>query len=132
MSNENSNFFEQKQLITERVTLAEDIILPESVNDYKNIKAKFYLNIYTPLLDKSKIKSETKPAPSLSLFNNNNLNPSEYEQVNYIYLTIPKYLLFQFDGTIPSGTEFIITCVGDFKIAHFKIIGIYSLEESEE
>jgi len=125
------NFFENKELITERVKLAEDIFLPESINDYKNISAKFYLNIYTPMLDKSKIKSEEKPAPLLSKFNNNNINPSKYEQSNYIELTIPRYILLQFKDKVPVGTEFIITCIGEFKINHFRIIGLYTIEESE-
>ena len=50
-----SNFYEDKQLITERVQLAEDIILPESIDNYKNIKAKFYFFIYTPLVNKDNI-----------------------------------------------------------------------------
>ena len=125
------NFFENKELITERVKLAEDIFLPESINDYKNISAKFYLNIYTPMLDKSKIKSEEKPAPLLSKFNNNSINPSKYEQSNYIELTIPRYILLQFKDKVPAGTEFIITCIGEFKINHFRIIGLYTIEESE-
>ncbi len=124
-----SNFFEDKIIVTERVKLVEDIILPSSINDYKNIKAKFYLNIYTPLLDKSRIKSESKSAPSISKFNNNNLKPSNYDEVNYIILTIPRYILFQFKNKIPKGTEFIITNIGEFKIDHFRIIGVYTLEE---
>ena len=125
------NFFENKELITERVKLAEDIFLPESIDDYKNTSAKFYLNIYTPMLDKSKIKSEEKPAPLLSKFNNNSINPSKYEQSNYIELTIPRYILLQFKDKVPAGTEFIITCIGEFKINHFRIIGLYTIEESE-
>ena len=124
-----SNFFEDKIIVTERVKLVEDIILPSSIDDYKNIKAKFYLNIYTPLLDKSRIKSESKSAPSISKFNNNNLKPSNYNEVNYIILTIPRYILFQFKNKIPKGTEFIITNIGEFKIEHFRIIGVYTLEE---
>ena len=124
-----SNFYEEKIIVTERVKLAEDIILPESIDDYKNIKAKFHIFIYTPLLDQSNIKSQTKSAPSLSKFNNNNLKPSSYDEVNYITLTIPRYILFQFKEKIPKGTEFIITNIGEFMIEHFRIIGVYTLEE---
>ena len=116
----------------ERVKLVEDIPLPESIDDYKNTKAKFYINILTPLVDKSKVNSTSKPAPATSKFNNNNLNPSDYEQVNYIILTIPRYILMQFKDVVPAGTEFIINCIGEFKIIHFRIIGIYTLDESEE
>ena len=123
-----SNFYEDKKLITERVKLAEDIILPESINDYKNISAKFYINIFAPLLDKTEIRVESKAAPSVRKYNNNNLTPSDYQQVNYITLTIPRYILFQFRNIIPKNTEFIITCIGEFKIDHFRIIGIYSLD----
>lgn len=122
------NFYEDKILITERVKLAEDITLPQSIDDYKNIEAKFYINIFTPLVDKSKTMSESKPAPSTKIFNNNNLNPSDYEQVNYITLIIPRYILFQFKEKISAGTEFIITCIGEFKIDHFRIIGVYTLD----
>jgi hypothetical protein len=123
-----SNFFENKEIITERVKLAEDIELPESYDDYENITAKFYFNIYTPLVDKSKITSEGRPAPLVSRFNNNNLNPDKYETSNYIKLTIPRYILFQFKNKVPAGTEFIITCIGIFRIEHFRIIGLYSLD----
>ena len=124
-------FFEDKKVVTERATLAEDIILPESINDYKNISAKFYIKILTPIVDKSKVSSVSKPAPNISKFNNNNLKPSEYQQVNYITLTIPKYMLFQFDNKINKGTEFIFTCIGEFKIEHFRLIGLYTLDNSE-
>jgi hypothetical protein len=123
-----SNFFEDKRIITERVKLAEEINLPESIDDYENIKAKFYINILTPMLDKSMTKSETKSAPSLSIYNNNNLTPSDYEQSNYITLTIPRYILMQFKNKVPIDTEFIITCIGEFKVQHFRIIGLYTLD----
>ena len=123
-----SNFYEDKKLITERVKLAEEITLPEDINDYENIKAKFYINIFTPLVDKSKTTFESKPAPSTKIYNNNNLTPSNYNQSNYIILTIPRYILFQFKNKIPIGTEFIITCIGEFKVNHFRIIGIYTLD----
>lgn len=122
------NFYEKKELITERVTLAEDIQLPDSYEDYENISAKFYFSIYTPLLDKSKLNYEGRPAPSISRFNNNNLNPDKYEQSNYIKLTIPRYILFQFKKVVPKNTDFIITCIGNFRIENFRIIGIYSLD----
>ena len=123
-----SNFFEQKRLITERVKLAEDITLPESIDDYENIKAKFYINIFTPLVNKSETRIEYRSAPSTKIYNNNKLNPSDYQQSNYITLTIPRYILFQFKNNIPKDTEFIITCIGEFKINHFRIIGVYTLD----
>lgn len=126
-----SNFYEEGKLVTERVKLAEDIILPESIDDYKNTKAKFHLFVFTPLLDQDNIKSTTKSAPSLSKFNNNNLKPSSYDEVNYITLTIPRYILFQFKGKIPKGTEFIVTNIGYFRIDHFRIIGVYTLDEED-
>lgn len=122
------SFYEDKKLITERVKLAEDIILPESITDYENISAKFYINIFTPMVDKTKTKVETKSAPSVRKYNNNNLTPSDYEQSNYITLIIPRYILFQFKNTIPKDTEFIVTCIGEFKIDHFRIIGVYTLD----
>jgi hypothetical protein len=123
-----SGFFDDKKIITERVKLVEDIDLPESVDEYENITTKFYINIFTPLLNKSKIQNESKSAPSVKKYNNNNLTPSDYSQSNYIELTIPRYILFQFKKKIPKNTEFIITCIGEFKIEHFRIIGIYSLD----
>jgi hypothetical protein len=123
------NIYEKKHIITERVKLAEDIYLPDSYKDYKNIKAKFYFNIFTPLIDKSQANIQSKSAPSMSKYSNNGLAVSDYQQSNYITLTIPKYMLFQFDKVVPKDTEFIITCIGEFKIKHFRIIGIYTLEE---
>ena len=124
-----NNIFEDKSIITERVKLVEDIKLPESVSEYKNISAKFYFNIFTPLVDKSKVNSQFKSAPSTNKYSNNSIATSDYQQSNYIILTIPKYMLYQFDNIIPKDTEFIITCIGEFKIEHFRIIGIYTLEE---
>lgn len=123
------NFYENKKVIAERVKLAEDILLPESYDDYKNISAKFYFYIYTPKLDLSKINETSKPAPNVSKFNNNNLRPDTYNEVNYITLTIPRYILFQFKNKVPAGTEFIITNIGHFRIENFRIIGIYTLED---
>lgn len=124
-----NNIFEDKSIITERVKLVEDIKLPESVSEYKNISAKFYFNIFTPLVDKSKVNSQFKSAPNINKYSNNSLSTSDYQQSNYITLIIPKYMLYQFDNIIPKDTEFIITCIGEFKIEHFRIIGIYTLEE---
>ena len=42
-----SNFYEDKILITERVKLAEDITLPESIDDYKNIENASNVKIVT-------------------------------------------------------------------------------------
>lgn len=124
-----NNIFEDKTIITERVKLVEDIKLPESASEYKNISAKFYFNLFTPLVDKSKVNSQFKSAPNTNKYSNNSLSTSDYQQSNYITLTIPKYMLYQFDNIIPKDTEFIITCIGKFKIEHFRIIGIYTLEE---
>jgi hypothetical protein len=124
-----NNIFEDKSIITERVKLVEDIKLPESVSEYKNISAKFYFNLFTPLVDKSKVNSQFKSAPNINKYSNNSLSTSDYQQSNYITLIIPKYMLYQFDNIIPKDTEFIITCIGEFKIEHFRIIGIYTLEE---
>lgn len=120
-----SNFFEKIELITERVQLVEDINLPESYDDYEDIKAKFFINIFTPLLDKNKQILETRPAPNNS--KTPSIKGSEYQLSNYIILTIPRYILLNFKDKIPAGTEFIITCIGEFKIEHFKIIGVYTL-----
>lgn len=123
------NIFEDKSIITERVKLVEDIKLPESINEYKNISAKFYFDIFTPLVDKSKINTQFKQAPSTNKYSNNGIATSDYQQSNYITLIIPRYMLFQFNKIIPKGTEFIITCIGEFKVNHFRIIGIYTLDE---
>lgn len=120
-----SNFFEKIELITERVQLVEDINLPESYDDYEDIKAKFFINIFTPLLDKNKQILETRPAPNNS--KTPSIKGSEYQLSNYIILIIPRYILLNFKDKIPAGTEFIITCIGEFKIEHFKIIGVYTL-----
>ena len=120
------NFYEKKQIITERVQLAEDISLPSNKDEYKNTDGKFFINIFTPLLDKSIIKSEQRSAPN-NTGGKSNIKGSSYTQTNYITLTIPRYMLYQFDNVIPKGTEFIITCIGEFKIEHFRIIGLYSV-----
>ena len=122
------NFYERKQIITERVQLAEDIILPELYDDFENTPAKFFINIFTPMLDKTKVSLQSRPAPSTVNTKGGNIESSTYEQANYITLTIPRYILLNFNKRIvPKGTEFIITCIGEFKIEHFRIIGIYTI-----
>jgi len=129
--NDDKNFYESQEIISERVQLAEDIKLPDNILEYSNTKAKFFIKLFTPLENFNNTKSETNSAPNISRKNNNNLKSSSYNSSNYIYLTIPRYILLNFIDIVPKGTEFIITCIGEFKIEHFRIIGIYTLNKED-
>lgn len=142
-----SNYFEQQQINTvERVVLAEDISLPEistepltlqylethneyklACNEYKDITAKFYINIMTPMVDKKSTYSVNSNSPIMR--GHNNLETGKYKSTNYIKLTIPKYILLNFTKTIPKGTEFLIASVGgSIDLEDIRIIGIYEVK----
>lgn len=140
-----SNYYEDRTIVTERVTLAEDIILPKiskepltlsffetnneyklAANEYTDMKGKFYLKIMTPLLSKDSATNTRGVSPILK--GQNKLNTSNYTSANYITLVIPKYILLNFVDKVPAGTEFIISTIdGSTDIEDLKIIGIYSI-----
>jgi hypothetical protein len=138
------SFFDGSTLDTvERIILSEEIKLPElpdypltldnlekygeyklAEREYKDITAKFILKLATPLLDQTSNTETTKSSPSSR--KQSNLNTSSYTTTNYIQLTIPKYIVMQFTGTIPKGTEFLIACVGgSLELEDMRIIGFY-------
>jgi hypothetical protein len=121
-----SNYFENPEFkYSEIATLAEDIILPKSIDDYVDTEGKFYIKILTPLLDRSEIQTRTIPAPNTKKFKNDNIVTSPYRSVNYVKLKIPRYILMNFKNKVPSGTNFIIVGIGgEFLIDHISIVGI--------
>ena len=144
-----SSYYDSKQIShIERVVLAEDIILPKISNYpltlknleingryisafevYENTVGKFFLNIMTPMVDKSSINEKNYTSPNIK---GTNLNTTRYQSTNYISLVIPKYILLNFKDRVPKGTEFIIATtpskVGNtLQIEDMRIIGLYSL-----
>lgn len=128
----------------ERVQLAEAIELPtikaltyetlksggkwESAFDkYEDTTGKFFMNIMTPLKDGGDTSDVTKGSPSTrNVKGKTKLNTSSYSSSNYIELTIPKYILLNFTGTIPKGTEFLVGSInGSSDVDDMRIIGIY-------
>ena len=145
-----SNYYESGSINSiERVVLAETIKLPSvstyplthrnlkengeyklAIHEYKDIKAKFYLPIMTPLLNKDTNQS-SKSAPNLRNNKGSKLNVEGYTTSNYIELVIPKYILLEFIDSIPAGTEFIMGSIGGTtEIEDMRIIGIYTTYES--
>lgn len=136
----------------ERAILAQDIFLPATNTDksisfkeleskgsykiisafdvYKDIKAKFYLTILTPLVDKNDVAQKSNGSPLIRGQAKSKLYTSGYTSSNYVELTIPKYILLQFKNKVPKGTEFLI-CIpgGGMDIDDIRIIGIYSIKE---
>lgn len=125
------NYYDEQQFNTvEKVTLAEDIILPNVDQSpftvYKDIEAKFFINIMTPLLSKTELNNKVKSSPSNKGNKGEDLRISSYQSSNYIILTIPKYIVLNFTDIIPKGTEFLVASIGgDIDINKMRIIGIY-------
>lgn len=142
------NFYEKQSLSgLERVILAEEIILPElpeepltlayleefgeyklAFNEYKDTKGKFFMNIMTPLVEKGAVAEKFANSPRTVGHRGKALNTTDYISTNYITLTIPKYILLNFTGKVPKGTEFLVASIdGSLEVDDIKIIGIYSL-----
>lgn len=150
-NNNNGNYYDKQSIITiERAQLAEDIPLPAITTEKINLEffesgktcilaqnayidtiGKFYLNVMTPLLDKQESKMETKSAPSTRGHKGSSLNTRSYTSTNYVNLVVPKYILLNFTGRVPKGTEFIVASIGgSLDVEDMRIIGIYSLDTS--
>ena len=150
-NNNNGNYYDKQSIITiERAQLAEDIPLPTittekinleffesgktcilAQNVYIDTMGKFYLNVMTPLLNKQESKMETKSAPSTRGHKGSSLNTRSYTSTNYVNLVVPKYILLNFTGRVPKGTEFIVASIGgSLDVEDMRIIGIYSLDTS--
>lgn len=140
------NYFENQSIpYAERAVLAEDIELPDTNNnnvslsylesnpeyksqntEYKDIEGKFYIYIMTPIIDKDEAKEQTKKSPSTKGHTGDELTTSSYTSSNYVTLKIPKYILLNFSGKIPKGTEFIIVSIGgSMDLSNIRIIGVY-------
>lgn len=149
------NFFEKQSIISvERVILAEDIELPKIAKkkdplthkylknndeyklkerEYTNIVGKFFLTIMTPLVSKGLPNTTSCPAPSKFGHRGQNLNVKSYKSSNYIELTIPKYIIYNFRKLIPKGTEFIVASVGGSTDPNdMRIIGLWTIVEEED
>lgn len=148
-----SNYYEEQQIGTiERAVLAEAVNLPAvttepltlsflegggeykiATNEYKDITGKFFLNIMTPLVDKGSASKRGESAPSTRGHCGDSLTTTNYSSSNYISLVIPKYILLNFIGSIPKGTEFIVASIGgSVEIEDMRIIGIYSSNVNPE
>lgn len=130
----------------ERVVLAEEIKLPKSESDWRDIKAKFFFPIMSPLMDSSSAKDKTQSAPDNKNVTGDKLNASKYTSANYVELYIPRYLLSNFNKREPykgpnvyrhiiieAGTEFLVASVGgSIKLNHLRIIGLYTMPMMED
>lgn len=134
MSSNNENFYEASSFpCIEKVELAEDI----QFNTISNITAKFYFKLMSPTQDTSELIERKMDG---------------YEKTNYIYLTIPAYLLLSFVGPLPiiydpalntqvlcsskksytikKGTQFLVEFVGGHaELEYINIVGVAFEEE---
>lgn len=150
--NSNSkNYYEQQKVPSiEKVILAENITLPElpseeltleyfkyhsvyklAMNEYNDIKAKFFMPVMTPMKDQEKVVEEDNTSPSSKgQLGESSLQTDGYSTSNCIELVIPKYILLEFVGTIPQGTEFLMASVGgNLNVSDMRIVGLYSTFE---
>lgn len=98
----------------------------------QNLTGKFYVPILTPSVDYGDANDKDNISPNKAGFKSN-IRSKAYTTSNFIELTIPKYLLYQFIGNskdgqnylIPKGTVFLIASIGGLsKLEKIKIIGI--------
>lgn len=141
-----SNYYDNGAISSvEKATLAEDIVLPSitkapltlsflegggsyktAETEYKDTKGKFFISIMTPLVDQTNASTVSKASPTTRGQSGSKLNASKYSSSNYVTLTIPKYILLNFTGTVPKGTEFLVASInGSSSISNMRIIGIY-------
>ena len=138
----------------EEAVLLEDIILPElppfpRLSDieagtayyprleemYTDQVGKFYIPILTPLAtvtDKPNEKLVTNTIRNI-VNDDCNLEVTSYTESNYLELTIPKYILFNFLNKIPAGTVFLVGFVGgrtDYE--DIKIVGVSRRANADE
>lgn len=151
-NNANAKNYYEKQSVPsiEKVILAEDIELPElpdqelsldyfkdhsvyklAINEYDDMKAKFFMPVMTPMKDQEKVEEEDNSSPSSKgQLGESSLQTNNYSTSNCVELVIPKYILLEFVGTIPQGTEFLMASVGgNLNVDDMRIIGLYSTFE---
>ena len=132
----NENFYESGSFpYIEKVELAEDIVF----DIISNITAKFYFKLMSPTQDTTELIDKKE---------------NGYTKTNYIYLTIPAYILLTFvdpmpiiynadnninllsftkkQYTIKKGTQFLVEFVGGYGLLDYlNIIGV-SLSDEED
>ena len=109
------------------------------------IKGKFSVTVLMPSTTEvsDAVDKDTKK-PIQTGFKGSKVVTSSYQTSNYITLTIPRYLLYQFLGTnkitvdnqtktayatIPKGTEFILVSIGGKNDStKMRLIGIYTID----
>ena len=109
------------------------------------IKGKFSIPILVPsIVDIGDAVDKDSSKPRQTGFKGSKPVASSYQKSNYVELTIPRYMLYQFIGsnkvtvdsktksaycTIPKGTEMIVVSPGSRQdISKFRIIGLYSVD----
>lgn len=109
-----------------------------------NVQGKFSVSILMPTTTEvtDAVDKDTR-SPKQTGFKGAKVVTSSYQSSNYLTLTIPKYILYQFIGstkltidnktksaycTIPKGTEFIAVVPGAKQDStKMRIIGLYSV-----
>lgn len=99
--------------------------------EYKSMIGKFYIPILTPSINKDDIVYEDKSAPKVKS-KSVKLTTETYKNSNIILLEIPKYLVCEFTGKIPAGTQFLFVSLSSRIMENkFRIIGLYSSTYTE-
>lgn len=117
------NFYEQQELpYAEIAVLGEDI----EFDSYKqNITGKFLIPVLMPMQELNNLVKNNISIADIDQTNRKN-SISKYSITNYCNLTIPRYLLYNFDNKIEKGTKFIIVSIGgDIDLDNIRIVGIY-------
>lgn len=127
----NKNFYKGLDFVIERAILAEDLKLPtgDPIENFKDVNAKFYIPVLTPMISNESAFDNKKPKPSRKGNRGESLDLSTYIESNYVSLVIPKYILLEFahEKKIPAKTEFLMCSVGgNLKVEFYRIIGLYS------
>lgn len=93
---------------------------------YTSMIGKFYIPILTPSINRDDIVYEDKSAPKVKS-KSAKLDTTTYQNSNIILLEIPKYLVCEFTGKIPAGTQFLFVSLSSRIMENkFRIIGLYT------
>ena len=116
------NYYEDQTIHSvERAILTSSIGLPKCIWDYADTTGTFEIPILTP-----GGATGTQKTPSTKGHKGETLNVKSFSTSNTVSLVIPRYILLNFIGTVPGGTQFLVASAGGtMDIDDMAIIGLF-------
>lgn len=104
-------------------------ILPEDA--YTDVLANFYLPLISPMVEDGESTVMKHKAPEIEkVYSNEEFVAEPYDEINFVPLLIPKYIVMNFRREIPKGTEFIASFTGGtLSYGNIHILGVAYVPE---